>query len=864
MGIEQLQESIYEHSREGLLTGGRWLDMQNYRDPPPYPGHSKQVFTNQPGFRQSFSGSETSTDVSLSSTENLATSQRQEPQGEETQTSLYSHLDLGADGSSYSILARLGMPPGAIDSAGKFSSAGRGSASTTMSYMNPSSPYGPDRSQQLQMSTSVVGKSKLGPSMASPSPLGSQGHLTVPQWQVHHRAAGGGGGGYMHLQSSNEGGESGIGEFTSSSSSSSASRSAKEFSSSSSSSASTVTLLSGGSGGEYPSYVTSSARTGLVASSAGGLPGGAGVGGVVISSSLSSSSSSLSTHHQYLSPRVPPVSTYHHPHPYVNTHWTMGSGDSSSSQTPPLSYLGNLPPPPEYPGAVGGMPGDVTAADKSTDIRTCRSYEMMDKVNTQQCHPDLRLCASSPGIYVHDTKFSSPDRSTNTSADDNDQASIAAKASQMVEMLTEENRALREELAISSVKVARLQKLEMEIHKVHDSHTGLIKSSQKREALWQAMKRKLEERIQVLEGHGGPGKSHHSSSSSDSEFRAKLAEKDALISKLLSQNQELSLAKDQMEGENAQLNLSVAEQRAHVDIYENALLNAQSKVLTLEEERGKKQSYLDKVEQLQGALASLQAASEKQEKKSQEMRGRLEKELEMYKAQEKSGVSKRAETGRDDGKSVGMLRKMLDEKDARIMQLETEIAELEQKYVKEATLRQLNMDETPQAPKEVRLAALEKSSSDMGKLIDEAKTEKLKHMEELHQSQRKVAELEAKVKQLQTQVVEKEAMVKVFQRSPLALARSSSLHALCHSPLHSPRPSLIASHAWQGSSPSGDLGVAGGCREFATIRHMKTGSASAIELGRKMSMEEDLLTKVQNLNSESKSDSEDEVKLWHV
>lgn len=46
--------------------------------------------------------------------------------------------------------------------------------------------------------------------------------------------------------------------------------------------------------------------------------------------------------------------------------------------------------------------------------------------------------------------------------------------------------------------------------------------------------------------------------------------------------------------------------------------------------------------------------------------------------------------------------------------------------------------------REVRLAALEKNSSDMDKMIDEVKTEKLKHMEELHQSQKHVAELEAK------------------------------------------------------------------------------------------------------------------------
>lgn len=46
--------------------------------------------------------------------------------------------------------------------------------------------------------------------------------------------------------------------------------------------------------------------------------------------------------------------------------------------------------------------------------------------------------------------------------------------------------------------------------------------------------------------------------------------------------------------------------------------------------------------------------------------------------------------------------------------------------------------------REARLAALEKSSAETEKLIDEAMTEKLRHMEELYQSNRRIAELEAK------------------------------------------------------------------------------------------------------------------------
>lgn len=67
----------------------------------------------------------------------------------------------------------------------------------------------------------------------------------------------------------------------------------------------------------------------------------------------------------------------------------------------------------------------------------------------------------------------------------------------------------------------------------------------------------------------------------------------------------------------------------------------------------------------------------------------------------------------------------------------------EQKYLEESTMRQLDMQESS-APSETRLAVLEQSSMDTEKLIDEAKTEKLKQMEEVYYANRKLAELEAK------------------------------------------------------------------------------------------------------------------------
>ena len=69
------------------------------------------------GFRQSFSGSETSTDMSFSSSENLdCCSLRQEPQGAETHRLFQNTFDPIVNGSdTYSILSRLGMPQSALE-----------------------------------------------------------------------------------------------------------------------------------------------------------------------------------------------------------------------------------------------------------------------------------------------------------------------------------------------------------------------------------------------------------------------------------------------------------------------------------------------------------------------------------------------------------------------------------------------------------------------------------------------------------------------------------------------------------------------------------------------------------------------------
>lgn len=79
-----------------------------------------------------------------------------------------------------------------------------------------------------------------------------------------------------------------------------------------------------------------------------------------------------------------------------------------------------------------------------------------------------------------------------------------------------------------------------------------------------------------------------------------------------------------------------------------------------------------------------------------------------------------------------------------------------------------------------------------------------------------------RVKGLQKQLTEKEAMVKMYQRTPASLPRSSSVHTLSCSPLHSPRPSLIATTAL--TRPLTSTTASGSSNgDFVHARHVKTG-----------------------------------------
>lgn len=734
-------------------------NMSQFREPPPYPGHSKQ--TNQPGLHQSFSGSETSTDVSVSSTENLASCQRQEPQGEETQQSSFPYDINASTQSDYSILARLGMPTSGLE-----------------------------LKSQNTPQIFVTGNTRShGPHFAT-SPSQGQGY-------------------YMSSESG--------------------------FSSASNSSSKLAMQ-------DYQ----------------------------ILPPNVSKQSNTFST--------PPSVSSYNSSTLYANYPFTQFSGGdpnmmqfSQSGQMIP-QYLSSLPPPPEYPG--------LHKQDLLDRPEQKRSYEVLGKPDIPgvRSQPDLSTFWESRGSatglhHSHGGSSGSKEGSQQSleqvcySAESRIQEidNIALQATRMVEVLTEENKCLRDQLAINDKKVSKLQKFEMEIQKVHEAYESLVKSSKKREYLEQMMKKRLEEELKAVRQQNETlSRQLEDAGLKPLNKRASRIEpQDSSMETLLAKHKELLTIKERQDIELANARSTIQDQKDQIEILRSIQSNAR-----IEEECHRQQILSDYDQKIQEELASLKEAYEKREQTEKQIRQKLEKELEYCRTHHKQVLSGKKSDSKKDLNSD--IKRMLDEKEAKILQLEKEVIQWKEKHLEES-IRKLKLQEKevdprlptyeqslPISTETLRLPTYEQSKSPVNTetLIHEAKTEKLKKMEEVYQANCKVTELEAKVKSLTSQLSEKDAMLRVYQRSPMT--RSSSVHTIYCTPHHSPRPSLIA---------TGSLSRQSSQDASLFIKHKKTASSSALETSSKLS-QDDLFQKIQDLQTESKSssDTEDtsERAVWQV
>ncbi|KAI2655993.1 Angiomotin-like protein 1 [Labeo rohita] len=315
-------------------------------------------------------------------------------------------------------------------------------------------------------------------------------------------------------------------------------------------------------------------------------------------------------------------------------------------------------------------------------------------------------------------------------------------AKQMLEILKEENQSLRQELHKQNEKASKLHRLEAETLRLSEAHESLVKSSSKRDALEKTMRNKLEAEIRRLHDF-------------NRDLRGRESLKDL----------------EKLEIEAVNLRSANEDQRRHIDILEQALNNAQSKVLKLEEELSKKQKYVERVERLQQALAQLQVACEKREQLERRLRTRLERELESLRTQQRAGVGVPLSVCES---SAPALLDLLREREERILGLEADMTRWEQKYLEESAMRQFAMEAAATAAAQRDTTIIQHSRS--GSYSDCSLW--LHEDENRIQSSRHCQEMEQRMKDLHAQLLEKDAMIKVLQQrsrrdpAPLRPARS--------------------------------------------------------------------------------------------
>lgn len=364
---------------------------------------------------------------------------------------------------------------------------------------------------------------------------------------------------------------------------------------------------------------------------------------------------------------------------------------------------------------------------------------------------------------------------------------MMSRAQHMVDVLSEENRLLRQEMEACREKVAKLHKLETEIQLVSEAYENLAKSSSKRESLEKTMRNKLE--LEVRRLHDFNRDLRERMETANKQLAAKECEGSEdnrkTISQLICQNKETLREKEKLEMELNSLRSQTEDQRRHIEIRDQALNNAQAKVVKLEEELKKKQVYVEKVERMQQALAQLQAACEKREQLEHRLRTRLERELESLRTQQRQGGSQGNGAVPSEFNATALMEH-LREKEERILALEADMTKWEQKYLEESVMRQFAMDAAASVAtqRDTAVAAISHSPSSSYDTSVEARIQK--EEEEILMANRRCLDMESRIKNLHAQIIEKDAMIKVLHQ------RSRKEPLRCDGPSMRPSKSLMS------------------------------------------------------------------------
>uniref|UniRef100_A0A8C3VNB8 Angiomotin like 1 n=2 Tax=Catagonus wagneri TaxID=51154 RepID=A0A8C3VNB8_9CETA len=397
-----------------------------------------------------------------------------------------------------------------------------------------------------------------------------------------------------------------------------------------------------------------------------------------------------------------------------------------------------------------------------------------------------------------------------------DAFAIVERAQQMVEILTEENRVLHQELQGYYDNADKLHKFEKELQRISEAYESLVKSTTKRESLDKAMRNKLEGEIRRLHDFNRDLRDRLETANRQLSSREYNGHEDRAAEGLyVSQNKEFLKEKEKLEMELAAVRTASEDHRRHIEILDQALSNAQARVIKLEEELREKQAYVEKVEKLQQALTQLQSACEKREQMERRLRTWLERELDALRTQQKHGNGQPASLPEYNAPA---LMELVREKEERILALEADMTKWEQKYVEESAIRHFAMNAAATAAAERDTTIINHSrNGSYGESSLEAHL--WQEEEEVMQATRRCQDMEYTIKNLHAKIIEKDAMIKVLQQrsrkdagktdsSSLRPARSVPSIAAASTGTHSRQTSLTSSQlaeerkeekTWKGS-----------------------------------------------------------------
>ncbi|XP_070281941.1 angiomotin-like protein 1 isoform X1 [Myotis yumanensis] len=356
-----------------------------------------------------------------------------------------------------------------------------------------------------------------------------------------------------------------------------------------------------------------------------------------------------------------------------------------------------------------------------------------------------------------------------------DAFAIVERAQQMVEILTEENRVLHQELQGYCDNADKLHKFEKELQRISEAYESLVKSTTKRESLDKAMRNKLEGEIRRLHDFNRDLRDRLETANRQLSSREYDGHEDRAVEGLYaSQNKEFLKEKEKLEMELAAVRTASEDHRRHIEILDQALSNAQARVIKLEEELREKQAYVEKVEKLQQALTQLQSACEKREQMERRLRTWLERELDALRTQQKHGNGPPASMLEYNAPA---LMELVREKEERILALEADMTKWEQKYLEESTIRHFAMNAAATAAAERDTTIINHSrNGSYGEASLEAHI--WQEEEEVVQAARRCQDMEYTIKNLHAKIIERDAMIKVLQqrsRKDPGKADSSSL-----------------------------------------------------------------------------------------